>query len=85
VGNRLAVFTTSDNGASFGPTIMTVSGLSNGETRGGVTFGSGNTFFTKDAGGTTLRYGTFDLGTPTAAVTATSTLPTGRSGFSELT
>ena len=88
VGNRLAIFTTSDDGASFSPTVMTLSGegFAPGDSRGGVAFGDGDTFFTKNATGDTLYYGTFDLATSSAVLTASGTLQggAGPTGFSAI-
>jgi hypothetical protein len=84
VGDHLALLRTADNGATFTATTMTVTGLEAGETRGAVTFGAGDSFFTKDARGTTLRFGAFNLTTATAAVTASAGLPAGLSGFGPL-
>lgn len=63
---------------------MTVSGLSPGEARGGVAYGPDDTFYIKDAGGTLLHYGTFNLASSSALITRTLTLPTGLSGFGPL-
>jgi hypothetical protein len=88
VGNRLAIFTTSDDGASFSPTVLALSGQGfvPGDSRGGVAFGDGDTFFTKNATGDALYYGTFDLATSTAVVTGSGTLTggVGTTGFSAL-
>jgi hypothetical protein len=67
---------------------MTLSGqgFALGDSRGGVAFGAGDTFFTKNAGGTKLYYGAFDLATSSAVLTATGTLGggAGASGFSAI-
>lgn len=88
VGERIAVFTTSDNGASFAPTTMTVSGhgFAKGASRGGVAFGPDDTFYVKDASGTTLFHGSFDLASSSAIITASGTLggALGASGFSAM-
>ena len=85
VGNHIAVFHTADNGATFSPTTMTVSGATAGDTRGGVAFAlAGDSFYTKDAGGISLYYGTFNLATASAVAAATAPLPAGLSGFGPL-
>lgn len=86
VGNHIAVFTTADNGVTFAPKVMTLSGqgFALGDSRGGVAFGSGDGFLTKNAGGTSLYLGTFNLDSSSAALTAVAALPNSLSGFSVL-
>jgi hypothetical protein len=84
IGNHLAVLKSTDYGLTFTATVMSVEGLTPGETSGGLCFSRGNFFYCKEAGGTTLRYATFDLANGTARVVATSSLPTGLSGFGPL-
>ncbi|MEW6157725.1 MAG: DUF4623 domain-containing protein [Verrucomicrobiota bacterium] len=84
VGNSIAVFTTSDGGLSLTPSTVTVTGITAGETRGGIAFDEGDTFFFKNAGTTTLRYADFNLAAGTSSVLESATLPSGLSGFGPL-
>lgn len=84
IGNRIAIFTTVDGARNFTPTVATVTDLALGDSRGGVAFGIGDTFYAKNAGGRTLNYGKFDLNTASAAVTAKSMLPDSLSGYSPI-
>lgn len=88
VGERVAIFTTSDNGASFTPTVMKLSGegFAPGDSRGGVAFGVGDTFYVRNANGVKIYYSSFDLAASTAVITASATLggSLGPSGFSAI-
>ncbi|HNQ89457.1 MAG TPA: DUF4623 domain-containing protein [Verrucomicrobiota bacterium] len=88
VGERIAIFTTSDNGTSFSPTVMSLSGqgFAPGDSRGGVAFGNDDTFYVKNTGGTTLYHGTFDLASSSAVLTSAATLwdPIGASGYAAI-
>lgn len=88
VGERIAMFTTSDNGTTFSPTVMALSGqgFAKGDSRGGVAFGNSDTFFVKNATGTTLYYGTFDLASSSAVLTSAATLggAVGTSGYAAI-
>ncbi|PWU15142.1 MAG: hypothetical protein C5B50_15955 [Verrucomicrobia bacterium] len=68
-GNSNVVLFTTTDGQTFTPNLITVSGVPNGFSSGGVAFGSGNTFWAKGGPGFNLRLVQFDTSTGTGAVT----------------
>lgn len=86
IGNRLALFTTNDGGASLNLNLLNLDTgtMTAGDTRGGVAFGAGDTVYFKTAGGTALRIAQMDGANSQFDVTGSAALPAGLSGFSPL-
>lgn len=72
-GQRFAILTTTD-GTNFSSKVFTNAAASNGDFYRGLTFGSGNTFFSKNTGSANLRYSTFDLAAGTTSFLQTYTV-----------
>jgi hypothetical protein len=69
--NVVAIFTTSNGGQTFTPTIITVPEASGASFGLGLAFGAGNTFWAKADGSGPLRQVEFDLATGTGIVVRT--------------